>query len=300
MKKPDEPPHGGKKGKHQLYLMSCTRHCPLSLYERLIWSAAVLRDQRGKSLSRKAIAKMTGLSIWTVRNGVKRLRWYGLLIGDEVQEPCAFGSRWFGLNKKPKKKAKHWSHRFAYVKLIVGADSIVDAAVLGIVQALLHGAVGVLKHQSDRGLAVMLGCDPRTVSAALARLQAKLKLKVLKTKDRRFYDIDLSNERNSDYLFRLMAKRGWDSSVCQDIVWSMVSVWGETSTQPWCWLHSAIEEAVEVHRENQAAGKYKWMQNESHLVQSMARTLLTKQKKSREQDLRQSKLGGALLLATAV
>ena len=77
MKKPDEPSGGGKNGRHQLYLMSCTRQCPLSLYERLVWSAAVLRDQSGKSLSRKAIAKMTGLSIWTVRNAVKRLRWYG-------------------------------------------------------------------------------------------------------------------------------------------------------------------------------------------------------------------------------
>ena len=222
------------------------------------------------------------------------------MIGDKVQEPSAIASSWFGLNKKPKKKAKHWSHRFGYVKLIVGADGIVDAAVLGIVQALLRGGVGVLKHQSDRGLAMMLGCDPRTVSAALARLQAKLKLKVLKTKDRRFYDIDLSNERNSDYLFRLMAKRGWDTSICQDITYSLVCVWGETSTQPWCWLYSAIDEAVETHRENQAAGKYNWMPNESHLVQSMARTLLTKQKKSRELELQQSKRGGALLLATAV
>ena len=137
--------------------------CPYNFYVRLTWACAMDLAQRGKRITCRTMAEITGLSHHTIRKTL------AILAKDNLCTTPARG-RYPNIELvEPADDAQYWANKSKEVKRTIDTDgwlssySYTVVAIdrqLGAIRSVLLGKVaGLHGKQSYAGLAVMLGLE---------------------------------------------------------------------------------------------------------------------------------------------
>lgn len=169
-------------GKRYVRMLACTKTCPLSHHQRLVYSRLVYKRRDGKPVLRGDLADDLGLDPQTVSAATKALVTHGLAArsgrGHVAVEPMGETGGWFGRRHE----GERWWECLPTYRLYpltdqarrtrwnrVGHLTEMDNAVLWLLYSLGKGTPEVV-GQANRGLKSLLGCSLDTIKEAIRRL----------------------------------------------------------------------------------------------------------------------------------